>query len=219
MTDSDFFIPYLYRIPQDTVWIGHSHCREMLGLMVEAFGPYELLFSRFVESVAIPLRTSFLAMDRESDRVVAALQAVPYIYSTPADAPPVAYLYALVTDSDYRAQGVMSRLIDFALDAWRKEWGRGEAILIPATEELIPYYSKRGFRLLGTAWQQSADLFAFDPQTLSPHPLVLEYQAWEEQQQLSDGDSEEHAPLSYPMFLPDPHTDSSCTPLLQNPLL
>lgn len=219
MSDSSASSISFYRIPADISWMSHPHCREMIELMTEAFGPYHSLFSHFIECVAIPLQASFVAVDEAKDRVVAALQAVPYLYAEPSDAPPVAYLYALVTDSSRRGEGLMSSLLTFALKSRQEEWGRCEAILIPANEDLIPYYNKRGFRLLDTMWQKKADTSFFNPDALLPHPLVRQYQEWEERQPLPDDLPEQHAPFPYPMFLPDSHTDLARIPLLQNPLL
>ena len=50
------------------------------------------------------------------------------------------YIYAACTDSRFRKQGMMSKLLEYAATL-----GYPYICLIPATDNLINYYSKRGF--------------------------------------------------------------------------
>lgn len=78
-------------------------------------------------------------------RVVAALQAIPFLFKAGDKILKTAYLSGITTDADYRRQGFMGRLLD---DTHRKlrDSGFDAAFLIPAKDFLFDIYAKFGYR-------------------------------------------------------------------------
>lgn len=110
------------------------------------------------------------------DKVVAALQAIPYPMTFYGDIIATAYISGACTDPDFRSRGYMARLLD---KTHRQMFDDGILLstLIPAEESLKNYYARFGYadcfgygeRLIRKAtYQQVVDNSVF---TLVPVPL------------------------------------------------
>lgn len=82
----------------------------------------------------------------ENDRIVSALQRIPYPMRYVNQVIPVAYISGACTHPDFRSRGLMSRLLD---EAHRKMYTDGKylSLLIPAGESLVDYYAKSGYEV------------------------------------------------------------------------
>lgn len=60
-----------------------------------------------------------------------------YLVSCSADGEKLYYIFAACTSDKYRGRGYMSKLIDYCIDS------KIQVCLIPASDSLIDYYSKR----------------------------------------------------------------------------
>lgn len=83
-----------------------------------------------------------------------------------------AFLFSLATLPDYRRRGLMTSLYqDFAEPCLKRSY-RG-ACLVPANEDLIPYYERLGFRVVSTQGQEPFCQMANDYRGGSIHLDVL----------------------------------------------
>jgi hypothetical protein len=97
----------------------------------------ELYFSRrYNEDVNIVIT--------EKDRVISALQILPYTMTYCKDIIPMGYISGACTHPDFRNKGAMKRLLSASFSRMKKQ-GIPLTTLIPAEEWLFDYYSKTGF--------------------------------------------------------------------------
>ncbi len=81
---------------------------------------------------------------RQDNKVVAALQMIPYPMTCMGKVIPTSYISGACTHPDYRKQGLMRCLLH---DTHRRMWQSGAMLstLIPAEEWLFDYYAKSGY--------------------------------------------------------------------------
>ncbi len=77
---------------------------------------------------------------------------------------PVAYLYAIATDKQFRGQGLFRELLQNT-HAYLADLGYAGAVLVPAEKDLFPMYEKLGYRPF--AGRKKVTVFA----GISPHPV------------------------------------------------
>lgn len=109
----------------------------LCGLWEKVFGDREDYARKMMCEVA---GVENVCLDDEDGKVAAMLTAIPVTM----DGRPGAYFYAAATAPEYRRQGRMSRLLEYARQAQMRA-GRGFAVLVPADEEKRAFYAKRGF--------------------------------------------------------------------------
>ncbi len=96
---------------------------------------------------------------RQDDKVVAALQMIPYPMTCLGEVIPTSYISGACTHPDYREQGLMRRLLN---ETHRRMMESGALLstLIPAEEWLFGYYAKSGY----------ASVFAYEEKL---HSVIL----------------------------------------------
>ncbi len=97
---------------------------------------------------------------RQDDKVVAALQMIPYPMTYMGEVIPTSYISGACTHPDYRQQGLMRRLLN---NTHRRMLQDGALLstLIPAEDWLFGYYAKSGY----------APVFACEEKTMSVEEL------------------------------------------------
>ncbi len=97
---------------------------------------------------------------RQDDKVVAALQMIPYPMTCLGEVIPTSYISGACTHPDYREQGLMRRLLN---ETHHRMWQNGALLstLIPAEEWLFGYYAKSGY----------ASVFAYEEKAISLEEL------------------------------------------------
>lgn len=78
-------------------------------------------------------------------RVVAALYALPYGFSTGGEYHRLAYIYAVATRKEFRGQGVMRMLMGLVHDSLKQQ-GYAAAFLLPSSVALANYYASMGYK-------------------------------------------------------------------------
>lgn len=117
---------------------------EMKMLWHDIFGDDFEYIDQFIEDVYDPNLTIIAKND---NAVVASLYMIEYSYVLEDITYKMLYLYALATKKEYRNQGIMSRLIEEAIQMAKKQ--KYDAMfLMPAEKSLIEYYQKFGFNNL-----------------------------------------------------------------------
>lgn len=114
---------------------------ELKALWKSTFGDSDWYIDSFFKKVRSDENTLVYT---EGGRVLSALYIIPYGIFIEGKKETAAYLYALATQPEFRGRGIMSELINSALDLSRE---RGYAIsaLIPADVSLAGFYRKFGF--------------------------------------------------------------------------
>ncbi len=82
----------------------------------------------------------------ERNGVAAMLYMVEYLYKNNGKIHKGVYLYALATRKEYRGQGIMSLMIEYATNICKSR-DYDFMFLIPAKDSLIKYYENKGFEL------------------------------------------------------------------------
>ena len=107
----------------------------------------------------------------KDDRLVAALQIIPYSIKTGNQIRTGGYLSGIMTHPDHRKQGYMNKLLKAAFDEMENKH-YDYAFLIPQEKGLVDMYAKYGFRLC-------------EPNPQPPENIVLKTPAlWANMQQL-----------------------------------
>jgi len=87
---------------------------------------------------------SITQVAREDEKIVAALQMIPYHMNFHAMTIPVSYISGACTLPEYRNKGIMERLLTQSFqEMYEKEIGL--SILIPGEKRLFDYYNKLGY--------------------------------------------------------------------------
>lgn len=174
---------------------------QVIELMVEGFGDYRHLYEGFMERVAVPLNTLYVATSPH-ERVIASLHAVPYGVKEGNEHydESISYMYALVTDPNYRGKGIMRSLLQFAMEHRFSQFADIASVLIPADERLQRYYEKQGFRNFSNPYSLEIEKECPDDEIIIfPSRDVDVYFVWEAKQLVYDDDAEE-GPLDLPMI-------------------
>ncbi|MDR3328258.1 MAG: GNAT family N-acetyltransferase [Prevotellaceae bacterium] len=79
------------------------------------------------------------------NQIVSALQVIPFVLKTGAKILPVAYLYGICTDKNFRNQGMMKQLMN-KTHKLLMDRDYAATILIPAEEYLFDIYGKSGYK-------------------------------------------------------------------------
>lgn len=106
-------------------------------LWFEAFKENEEQLNCFFETI-FSSQIAYVAKDNES------LVAMVYMLDTMVNSRKAAYLYAAATKKEYQGQGIMTNLVDYAINNSNIEL----CITMPATSSLYHYYEKLGFQPL-----------------------------------------------------------------------
>ncbi len=116
---------------------------------------------------------------RQDDKVVAALQMIPYPMMCMGEVIPTSYISGACTHPDYREQGLMRRLLT---DTHRRmaEQGALLSTLIPAEEWLFGYYAKSGY----------APVFAYEEKSMPVEELGADAPLYKVE--VCDAPTEEH---------------------------
>lgn len=122
--------------------------RKILRLLSEAFGhKYIHYYELHLDTLATPESTILL---EERGEIIAHIQVVPYIAKIHADGSRLkcAYLYAVCTAKSMQGKGIMSGLLKSILADELSALCYQHAILVPADEDLVGYYTKFGFHFM-----------------------------------------------------------------------
>lgn len=124
-------------------------------LWLEAFEEKEEQLNSFFETIFTP-KIAYVAKDNES------LVAMVYMLDTMVNGRKAAYLYAAATKQEYQGQGIMTNLVDYAINNSDIEL----CITMPATSSLYSYYEKLGFQPL----KQNETVYSRDELTQIAQP-------------------------------------------------
>lgn len=114
---------------------------QLIALWKKTFGDDEDIVKRLLDEFAGEGNIYVAESTSESGkRIVAQLLTVP----CDAGGKKGAYLYALATDPDYRGQGIMGQLMEYAQTQIASD-GYSFFVLIPASRSLFDYYESHGF--------------------------------------------------------------------------
>lgn len=113
---------------------------QIIKLWEAVFGDDQAISERLLNDFA-GAENIYVAVD--NDKVIGQLLAVPCEVKGVKGS----YLYALGTDPDYRSQGVMSKLMEFAECEAVKD-NQSFFVLIPASNSLFEYYESKGFETI-----------------------------------------------------------------------
>lgn len=110
----------------------------LMDVWQSSFGDDRETVSLFFETAYHPSRTRYL---REGGEIVASL----YWFDCLAHGRPIAYLYAIATDSKHRGKGYCKALMRETHEHLAAS-GYAGAILVPAEPSLFDFYAKLGYR-------------------------------------------------------------------------
>ena len=114
---------------------------EMISLWQTTFQDSDEFANLFFDRVYKPVNTLVIKKD---DKIISALQIIPYEVKTAAGIIPAAYICGVCTLTLERGKGLMSILMNEAIDVMLQR-GYGIATLIPAHPWLFDIYKKYGF--------------------------------------------------------------------------
>ncbi|MCL2098886.1 MAG: GNAT family N-acetyltransferase [Oscillospiraceae bacterium] len=122
-----------------------SHRQELLELWREAFGDSEDYILSFLNGYFIPEYNAPVAVF--DGKIISALYLVEFeLYSGRSPIGTCAYLFAAATRAEYRGQGYMGHLIEYAAELYKNR-GISAIFLFPQENagKLFDYYAKFGF--------------------------------------------------------------------------
>ena len=136
---------------------------QLRALWKQAFGDGDAFLDGFFSAGFSPNRCRCIT---DSGRIAAAL----YWFETEYRGLPLAYLYAIATDKDFRSRGLCRRLMEDT-HALLTTLGFAGTILVPAEESLFSFYASMGYREFGTHREFTAS--ASGPAAIL-HPISTE---------------------------------------------
>ena len=113
------------------------HILQLKKLWKEAFGDDDKTINDFFD-IAFSADRCLCTFD--GDKAVSVL----YWFDCTLDDIPVAYIYAVATDKEYRGRGLCQRLMDYTHRHLASK-GYGGAVLVPVNESLFDFYGKMGY--------------------------------------------------------------------------
>ena len=117
------------------------HIPALRRIWQQAFGDSDVFLDTFFENGFSYNRCRCVFRDNEP---VAAV----YLFDCQWQGKKIAYLYALAVEANHQKQG-LSRLLLADTHAWLQQRGYAGAIMEPATESLMVYYERLGYRRFG----------------------------------------------------------------------
>ncbi len=115
--------------------------QDLISLWCEVFGDTPKYVEHFLDHAGANSLCAY-----EGDTLAAMLHLLP-VTVTGENPRKGYYLYAAATTPQFRCQGVMTKLLDFAKE-YTVETGRDSIFLLPASEPLRSYYTARGYQTI-----------------------------------------------------------------------
>ncbi|MBQ8451017.1 MAG: GNAT family N-acetyltransferase [Bacteroidaceae bacterium] len=112
-------------------------------LWCEAFGDSEAFVDTFLDLCASDEVLYTLSLN---GRVVSALYALPYKIEYNDAVKPIAYIYAVATDKEFRGKGLMRHLMS-QMHRSLQDKGYAATFLLPSSPSLADYYASMGYRV------------------------------------------------------------------------